>query len=194
MKSSLIKGIATTCFLIYSAIYGNTIAAEKSFGEIVYSQFESAKGTLPSNWHIRLLGEPQRLHRANMNAIALTGTVRDPNVPNKTDCFVFIAGVNQPGKFFFTSSKADQAWQCIANPEITIVELKNRAERLVIASIFQFQAFSGEKFYLPFIFQKNSANELQLGELDACTDAALKNEQIMSLTQVVRAVKRCATH
>lgn len=70
----------------------------------------------------------------------------------KSDCFLYIKSDGEAGRIFLVSEKAEDIWDCAGSPALSVMELaRSNGKQVAIASLFLYQAPSGDKFNLAFV-------------------------------------------
>jgi hypothetical protein len=113
----------------------------------------------------------------------------------RSECFLYVRSGNEPGRVFLIADKAEETWDCAGSPALSAMQLVGLdGPRTAIASLFLYQAPSGDRFNLPFVVDKFEAEQFRRGELDSCVEDKLNKIEIRALKQIRTAAVACSKH
>ena len=113
----------------------------------------------------------------------------------RSDCFLYVRSDNELGKVFLVANKAEETWDCAGSPALSAMQLAGlNGPHTAIASLFLYQAPSGDRFNLPFVVDNINAAQFRRGDLDSCVEGKLNKIEIQALKQIKTAVVACSKH
>lgn len=121
----------------------------------------------------------------------MAGAVVGGKAPVFTDCFLFVKGIRDKGRVFFTATKAATIWSCVGDPKIDAIATRSDGASMLVLSMFLYQAPSGDFFNLPFIVQSGSSGEFDFGQVDKCVDKKLDRIELKSVSQLRKYASEC---
>lgn len=111
----------------------------------------------------------------------------------RSDCFLYLRSGNERGRVFFIGDKAEKIWDCAGSPAVSIIQLVGpNGPRTAVASLFLYQAPSGDRFNLPFVVDNFKAGQFRRGDLDSCVEDKLNKIEIRALKQIRTAATACS--
>lgn len=122
----------------------------------------------------------------------LTGAVIDKQGPVLLDCFVFVKDTHGQARLFSMATKTESAWNCTGSSKIEAMNARDGGASMLVLSMFQYQAPSGDFFNLPLIVQAGKSGVFGLGDVDRCVEKKLDGVELKSISQLRKYAGICA--
>jgi hypothetical protein len=146
---------------------------------------------LPESWDVELLPEQSFINEREMVRFA-AGVARSDELPGKSDCFLYTMRKGQVGKLTFLSKRAEDIWHCVGASTLALRKYsKGSHSILILLSIFEYQAPSGEIFKFPFLLDAHDSSNFEVSGLNDCVSAQLHGVILLRLSQLEAPIKTC---